>query len=65
MDKIRELSAQELKKYEMRDGELTAVVLDGVKKTGHLIRLHEHGDTIIHTHNGKIDKVRFDASYKI
>lgn len=65
INKIRELTAAELKQYDMREGELTAVVLDGVKKTGHLIQLHEHGDTIIHTHNGKVDKVRFDESYRI
>lgn len=63
--KIRELTSEELKGFNLKEGQLIAVVLDGVKGTGHFIQLPEHGDTIIHTHNGKSDKVRFDESYKI
>ena len=59
MGEVQKVETAKFDYFPIEEGKVKALILDGVKHQVHLVTLPEHGDTVIHTHNGKGTKVKF------
>ena len=64
-ERVHQMSESELAKYPIEKGVIKVIILDGVKVNGYSAVCPTHGDTVIHTHNGKGSKIKFNDEFQI